>query len=192
MEGLQSFLYFFFLFVLFHSFSSCSKNQKVLATDPDLIPQNEELYFKNELFQGIVITQIFGTNVRRETQYKNGLVHGEELEFYEDGKLASKRFYEFGKRVGLHEGYYEDGTIRFQFSYEDGLMHGEAKDFFPSGKPYTYTIYEKGTEKLIKRWREDGQIYLNLVIKEGIAYGLQGGKLCRQVRSDKQGKTVVF
>jgi len=71
-------------------------------------------------------------------------------------------------------------------------MGGEAWEYYQNSSVYTFLIFEKGSEKLIKRWREDGQIYLNLVVKNGIAYGLAGGKLCNQVRADSSGKTKSF
>lgn len=154
--------------------------------------QGELLLYLGKPFSGERIDLLPGIDILVEQEFQDGYLHGKEIEKDFQGNILASREYRYGIRDGRHVGYFPTGQKKFEYTYKDNLMEGEAWEYYQNGSVYTFLIYEKGSEKLIKRWREDGQIYLNLVVKNGIAYGLAGGKLCNQVRADSSGKTKSF
>ena len=71
------------------------------------------------------------TKVREVIPYVDGLVHGTELNYHEDGYLSSEGEFVNGIEVsGI--GYYEDGSVRAVFEYDE------------AGKIVRKTNYEDG------------------------------------------------
>lgn len=178
------------LFLILIQFHCLTK--EVVATDPNLRLEQGFLFYKGEPFHGVIILKLDGTKVTRETNYLQGLKHGKEIEFYENGELASERIYLEGKREKVHRGWYPDGKDRFYYEYENDLMHGNLWEWKPDGSLYTFAKMKKGHEVARKVWREDGQIYANYIQTSSRTLGLRGAKLCKQVKSDDDGITAEF
>ena len=60
----------------------------------------------------------------------NGELHGDYIEFYEDGKISYKITYENGIRQGKSIGYLENGKIVEEKNYIDGKKEGKALETF--------------------------------------------------------------
>ena len=56
-------------------------------------------------------------------KYLKGELHGEQKEYYTDGRLLSIKTYEMGVRSGLTIGYYEDGQVSWKGQYLNGRRH---------------------------------------------------------------------
>ena len=60
----------------------------------------------------------------------NGELHGDYIEFYEDGKISYKITYENGIRQGKSMGYLENGKVIEEKNYVDGKKEGKALETF--------------------------------------------------------------
>ena len=60
----------------------------------------------------------------------NGELHGDYIEFYEDGKISYKKTYENGIRQGKSMGYLENGKVIEEKNYVDGKKEGKALETF--------------------------------------------------------------
>ena len=60
----------------------------------------------------------------------NGELHGDYIEFYEDGKISYKITYENGIRQGKFMGYLENGKVIEEKNYVDGKKEGKALETF--------------------------------------------------------------
>jgi len=170
--------------------ANCTKT--ISNTSQDIGFKGHRLTFKGELYTGKMESKLDAVKVKIISKYKEGLLHGEEIETYENGQVSAIRFYEEGKHVGVHRGWYPDGVERFRFEYKNGRKHGEFWDWTPKGNIYSYTKFNNDFLIGKKVWREDGQIYINLIADGNKIRGLKGSKLCRQVRSDENGNTKFY
>lgn len=67
--------------------------------------------------------------------YKNGVLTGDYKMFYEDGKtLKEKAFYEDGKIEGLYEEFFANGKIKSRGYFQNDVKVGEWNEFYPNGK----------------------------------------------------------
>ena len=64
----------------------------------------------------------FGFLWKRKNYFK-GVLHGEQKEWYRDGKLESIKTYKMGVRCGPTIGYYENGEISWKGQYLNGMRY---------------------------------------------------------------------
>lgn len=166
---------------------ACTK--EAVRPSPEVTYSGSYLLFKGEKFTGLLKEEFQQVGTVRKTRYSGGLPDGAEEEFYANGKMASRRLYREGIKVGVHEGWFPDGRRRFHQEFsEDGKLDGEIWEWYSSGAPALFAKYEKGRMLGKKMWREDGQIYMNYVFPAGKSAGLPGAKLCYQVRGGRYTK----
>lgn len=164
-------IYLFSLFILF----SCAKNEFHF--------RGIKLYHGNELFTG---TRSFNNGATKKIiEYKEGLKHGKEQNFYSSGQLMREGFYNNGEPTGKHWTYYKSGAKKKYTEFQGGLHHGDYIEWFESGQVHVYSKFENGVELGHKKWRQNGKIYANYVVKDGKNIGLSGGKLCFSVKDEK-------
>ena len=167
--------------------------RRVHVENPYLSHRAEgRLFFGEEPFSGIVVTNHQAKDARRETRYRNGWKEGLLRAWYGVGQIAEERMFAGGKRVGVHRGWWPNGNPQFYYEYESDRQHGDAWEWFESGEVRTYRRYDMGREIGAKIWRPSGQIHANYVYTDERLYGVAGGRLCRKVRSDTSGETTVY
>ncbi len=76
--------------------------------------------------------------------YKEGLMDGEIVEYFDLGGFRTKGAYSDNKRVGVWESYHVNGKIMIQERYRDGVRHGWCKSFDESGKETNRKYYSFG------------------------------------------------
>jgi antitoxin component YwqK of YwqJK toxin-antitoxin module len=64
--------------------------------------------------------------VSRVTNYKNGLYHGNEIEYYLPGKIKTITPYVNGKMEGTLKDFFENGNISRTQEYKDGKLNGKS------------------------------------------------------------------
>ena len=57
-------------------------------------------------------------------EYKNGLLNGTRLVYYQNGEKQVNETYQFGMVTGLVKNYYEDGKLLSESSYRGNRQHG--------------------------------------------------------------------
>ena len=181
-----------YICICFCLFANQCTVQKIHNTDPKIIYAGEYVLYGAEKFSGILEARMEAVNVTRHSPYSNGLLDGTEKEWYGNGQLSAERFYSEGKKVGVHRGWYPDGKDRLLYEYEDGEFHGNIWEWNSSGTLVILAKFENGTFLGKKIWRPDGQIYANFVMRGNRAIGQAGSKLCFQIRSDENKKTISF
>ena len=132
-------------------------------------------------------------NLMEESQYKDGVLHGER-KIFDKGVLYSIETRVKDEYEGPYKSYYENGQINMEGDYSDGAMNGPWKRYYPSGQlmeivelvnnnengPFV-EYYENGNLKaegnykdgdnehgLLKLYSEDGQLVKKMDCKEGI------------------------
>lgn len=72
-------------------------------------------------------TSVYDTlnGVAQILNFENNALHGECIEYFENGKLKSKITYVRGKKEGIAFTYYPNGNINLKDAYVNGLKHGQ-------------------------------------------------------------------
>ena len=116
------------------------------------------------------------------SEYHKGLLHGEQIQFWENGGLKEKRFYKSGEKDGIYEAWWPNGQKQLTYFFKNGEYEGELKEWNRQGILSRIMNYEKGHEIGVQKWWYDsGEIKANYVIKNGRRYGLLGTKNCTNV-----------
>ena len=119
--------------------------------------------------------------------YFKGIKNGQFVRFYPKNRIFEKRNYINGKKEGIHIGYWEDGSLAFEYNLKDDEYNGSLKEWNRNGqiiKSFNYVNgYENGSQKL---WFDNGKVRSNYVIKNNRRYGLLGTKNCINVSDSIQ------
>ena len=87
----------------------------------------------NDIKQGEMRKYDFEGNLINECEYKNGLEHGNEKEYYKSGKLKFEAKYLEGEKIQIKK-YYENGNIQLEIKYKKDSDKGKGKEFYENGK----------------------------------------------------------
>lgn len=172
------------IFVLLWTFFFPVCERTVVRPNPAIAFRGLALTVNGRNYCGTIETKIEGPEITRRTRYRDGLPHGREEERFSDGTIAAIREYDRGKKIGTHLSFYRGGQRRSHVEYEDGHFEGESWEWYASGALAGYARYEHGRGVGKKIWRENGEIYLNVVYPAGQPAGLPGSRLCAQVRHE--------
>ena len=85
-----------------------------------------------------------GQKLKADCTYKNSLLHGPRLVYYEDGTLKLEENYRHGKLSGQRSSYYENGKLESRENFLDGKLSGERTVYFPTGGLWYKENYKAG------------------------------------------------
>jgi len=147
--------------------------------DSGFVFHQDTLYFQSKKFSGYVFKLYAPSDTAFLGTYCEGLEEGVHEKWYPNKQLAEQRNFHFGKKVGKHVGFWEDGKPKFEYHFLEGELQGVSNEWYQKGQPYKVMHYKKGYEEgSQKMWWENGVIRANYVVKQGRRYGLVGLKLC--------------
>lgn len=163
--------------------SAISQAPKLAIGDVSLELKNGVLEYNNTPFKGIITGYDEVNRTFNQTNYNEGRKDGEEKKMYKNNVVAERRFYKNGRKIGIHKGWYEDGSLKFEYHYNDfGVYDGSFKEWYKNGQALKAFNYKKGKENgSQKMWLSNGNIRANYVVKDGERYGLIGLKKCYSV-----------
>ncbi len=163
--------------------SAISQGTKLAIGDVGLELKNGVLMYNNTPFKGVLTGFDPVNRTYNETNYEDGKKEGQERKLYEDQVVAEIRFYKSGRKVGTHKGWYEDGSLKFEYHYNsNGAYDGSFKEWYRNGQSLKSFNYINGKENgPQKMWSSNGNIRANYVVKDGERYGLIGLKKCYTV-----------
>jgi len=162
------------------------KNITVFQTDVGLKLINGELFYKGELFSGRLVDFYKNDSLRYQAFYIDGRKEGIEQYFYKNGQVNTCRMYKKGVKIGVHDGWWQDGSRKFQYHFnEKGQYHGSVKEWFKNGQLFKIFNYLNGKEKGKQRMYEvNGDIRANYEVINGERFGLIGLKKCYTLKKD--------
>ena len=90
-----------------------------------------------------------------------------------------------GLKVGLYEGFYNNGAKNFVFNFKNGEYNGTNRLWAKNGQIIEEFNYVDGLEKGSQKvWYLNGRIKSNYIIKNNRRYGLLGTKNCTNVSEE--------
>lgn len=134
-------------------------------------------------FTGIVFSLFPQTSdTAKISCFKDGRENGLWLQFYINGQLQQKRYFEDGVKTKTDSVWWENGQLKMACSFENGEYEGELKEWNAQGiltKEMHYKNgYEEGSQK---QFYDNGKVRSNYVMKNGQRIGLLGTKNCVNV-----------
>lgn len=146
--------------------------------------QNGITYADGQPFSGIAYELYDDVDTAFIYPYYNGKLQGETKEWYRNKQLKEDRFYDEGRKTGIHKGWYADGKLRFVYHMQADHFEGNVKEWFEDGKLYRDFNYMNGQEEGMQTmYYVNGKIKANYQSINGRKYGLTGVKNCVSVWS---------
>lgn len=128
--------WYLLLFVLL----SFSCKSRITVTEEDI---GADMLYEKESYKpysGICIVTYNHTDlVKEQFTFKNGVLHGESLSWYKNGKLRRKGYYHKGQISGKWTFFDEDGNQTIEANYKQDILHGSYISLYSNGR-----IKEKG------------------------------------------------
>ena len=147
---MKNILYALIAFVGLTSFT-CS-NQKIVITESEI--SNDIFYLDGEIkpFTGIcLIPHIDGKSIKEIRKYENGLLTGEAVTYYENGKMKRRGNYKNGKMEGDWEQWFANGQPEVQVKFKNDFMTGYFKEWYANGQLKEEGQYEMNSR--VGTWR---------------------------------------
>ena len=89
--------------------------------------------------------------------YLHGDRHGPHLVWYESGQLQIDVCYTHGHRDGTHAVFYEGGQKRSEAAFKDDQLNGAYTTWFEDGSTRSERIFEAGVELKRREWNARGE-----------------------------------
>ncbi len=112
-------------------------------------------------------------NVKSETPFSGGKIHGKKKLFTENGSVLKEEEYREGKRDGLSIEYYENGTIKNHETYKEDKLNGDCFMNYPNGQKMMAGQCAEG--KKSGKWtlfHNNGNKYMEGSYAEGVMEGV--------------------
>lgn len=106
------------------------------------------VYYQNKS-KGILMTENYNDK---------GILEGEKLVYYENGKVAEKAIYVNGNIDGTSLWYSEKGIVLKEFTYKNGELHGIAKYYDSDGKMLAEGSYRNDKKYGTWKYYENGEL----------------------------------
>ena len=111
--------------------------------------------------------------------YRQGKKHGVQEMWFENGTRSFSSTYVAGKRHGETRSWWRNGNARTHSEFVDGRADGTQLQWYASGAKFKEMRLRGGREVgLQQSWRENGKLYNNYEVHDGRIYGLKRSKLC--------------
>ena len=164
--------------------NSCNHRELIVeGNSKDLSFEKNILLYKGKEYSGMLVVRYDTEDIKEERNYKNGLLHGNQIKRYVTGVIYSNRYYSKGVKIGIHKGWWLNGNKKYEFHFNsEGQHHGVSNEWFQDGTPFKLFNYKNGKEEgSQKMFKYNGDIRANYVVVKGDRFGLIGLKKCDAV-----------
>jgi antitoxin component YwqK of YwqJK toxin-antitoxin module len=109
-----------------------------------------------------------------ESTYKVGVLHGEQIFYYETGQVMERRIFDKdGNFSGSFKSYHENGHLKSEGQYENGSMVGKWKFFYRSGNVKEIIHYKNNVENgPFIEYYENGKVSAEGTYMDELEHGL--------------------
>ena len=121
--------------------------------------------YDNDKLNGFAHKYYVNGNIEEKTQWKNNVLHGQQILYNQDGVITAIINYHSGKVDGSYVVYYPNGKTEISGQYTGNLKTGIWKYFNPDGSLHYQLTYDNGTllnpEVLTKEQEQSFKDYEN-------------------------------
>ena len=135
----------FLLFILICSIGAVVTGQSLKAVPFErLVPKNEVYYYLGKPYTGMSLEQYASRKRKQMLNWKNGILHGKRISYYQNGRTKDILYFDEGKRTDSFMFYDSKGTLREKGYYKNDVLNGIYRKYYPNGKLYIYSSYVDG------------------------------------------------
>jgi len=98
-------------------------------------------------FTGVVITKYISGRPKTSIEYAEGIKHGRQIEWLENGRKSEVITWHNGLRDGEQVEWYENQQKAFQGRMQQGKWVGECLGWYPDGRPAFQICFQDGQGK---------------------------------------------
>jgi antitoxin component YwqK of YwqJK toxin-antitoxin module len=102
----------------------------------DSVSADDSVDVRNEYYES--------GELKSETPYIDGKIHGIEKWYYESGELLFEIPFVNGKIHGIWKTYYKSGQLMRESPFTNGKIHGIVIDYYENGQIKEETLYVDG------------------------------------------------
>ena len=95
---------------------------EVDSNDSSLVLNNGLLLYINKPFTGLFKEYDSINNTTNSSNYILGKKEGLETKIYTNQIIAEERFYKKGLKTGNHRGFWQDGSLKFEYFFKTSLL----------------------------------------------------------------------
>ncbi len=82
--------------------------------------------------------------VKGIAHFKAGVLHGDYVQYYQDGVIEESGHYDNGKRVGLWQDFYDNGAIEWERHFNNDELDGLSTTYYRDGRLESQELYRNG------------------------------------------------
>ena len=140
-----------------------NSNSHEIVTDefPNQLLKQYFIFNKNGLLDGENREYYEEGNIKSIFYFKNNVVDGTSISYYQNGNIQEKNTYMNGEENGEGILYYENGNIKEKYFMKNDKLDGEATAYFEDGKIRNKSIFKDGV-KLEEETYKDDEIRKNI------------------------------
>ena len=138
-------------------------NSHKIVTDefPNQLLKQYFIFNKNGLLDGENREYYEEGDIKSIFYFKNNVVDGTSISYYQNGNIQEKNTYKNGEENGEGILYYENGNIKEKYFMKNDKLDGEATAYFEDGKIRNKSIFKDGV-KLEEETYKDDEIRKNI------------------------------
>ncbi|MEO9967418.1 MAG: toxin-antitoxin system YwqK family antitoxin [Reichenbachiella sp.] len=155
---------------------------KVEKKELSLHANEGRVYFNNLPFDGWSVQYHLNGQLAEQIQFIEGKKMGMTNRWYQDGTLSYTAQHKANRLDGEVKSWWPNGVLRSQSNFVNGRADGTQYQWYKSGKPFKEINLKMGLEEGLQRaWRENGKLYTNYEAKNGRIFGLKRASLCYEL-----------
>lgn len=128
--------------------------------------------------------------IKHQVYYKNELFSGVLKDSFPNGQLKYSKAYANGLEHGKISGWHFNGNVSYHYQANHGKREGIYLENYPSGKRQIQATYIDGEIVANKVIDINGKILVNSKSRNGRIYGLLGSSECRSVYNKKEAEFI--
>lgn len=132
-----------------------------------------ETFYREGLIHGPSLFYAENGRVLAHSWFLNGRQEGKMWTYYATGPLHSLQLFYKGLKVGLHHYFYPSGLLKSLLPYKEGNLHGQVLLFSPSGLLIRKLAFKEGKRSGQEQiWNERGTLIVESQFEEDRPVGL--------------------
>lgn len=195
MKLVKLFVSITFIFIVGCNSASNNKKTTIINIDETNIVHKDSLilngnegnwYYKNKLYNGYAVKYYKNDALKEKTGFFNGKKQGVYQYWFPNGTIKLKSNYNQNVLVGSYTAFWSNGNKALESYYVNGKKEGIEQQWYPEGNISKVRNLVKDREQgLQKAWLKNGKIYVNYEAKNGRVFGMKRANLCYQLKNEK-------
>ncbi len=150
-----------------------------------LHPTEGKWYYNELPFSGEAVVFYPNGLMAEIVRYKGGKKDGMSQKWFEDGSKQREATYCSNRLQGVVKSWWPNCVLSAKSYYSNGIRQGIQSKWYPNGQLSRQNRIVDGKEEgLQQAWRRNGKLYANYEAKNGRVFGLKRSNLCYALKDE--------